>query len=748
MAVDLLANTDRIQKNLSNKSYQGIAVTETLINGFFTVDKKWTVTYWNKAAEKLLGVKAADILGKNIWERFASVIPLNFYIVYQKAFLQDIPVHFQEYWAEMGAWFDVITYHNDNTLSVSFKSSSQPMPVHPQQQLRILNELYKYITEVTNDCLCEWDLLTKEIFWIDGGHKRAFGYNIENALVPQSFWESRIHPDDLQRVRSGLQKKLNEGLAIDWQTEYRFKKADGEYAYVCDRGHIIYDKQKTPCRMIGATQDISSRKKTELKLLEERLTQQREITEAVLAAQETERTHIGQELHDNLNQVLVVANWNIRMAKTDKAQSEMYLDKSIAHISDVIEQIRKLSRSLIIPDAQFTSLSDNIRKIADDLMAVKPLKIVYHKVGIDNSGSLDHTMQLNIFRIVQEQLNNIVKHADATHVAITLKKQSASVSLSISDNGKGCDLSKEKNGVGIININSRVDLYGGTVNIISKPGGGFKLNVLMPLKRPDLLNQNLLYNSILKSNLLRASAPVRSPEALQPATDSDDIPLIVPPLLKLPTGQFAYALAHEVRNPLSNINLSVELMKSTTLDDEQRMYLDIIIRGTGNINDVVIDLLTYFKADETEAEKYSIQQLLDEIVAMTADRIMMKNIRIVRHYAKQDHNIFINKQQMRIAITNIIINAIDAMSGENSVLTLTTKIVNHKQIIEIADNGIGIGEEKLKTIFEPYVSNKPGGMGLGLSTTLDILNAHHASVEVKSELGKGTRFILSFQNLQ
>ena len=91
----------------------------------------------------------------------------------------------------MGAWFDVITYHCDDTLSVSFKSSNHPghplLPKNPEQQLKILNELYRFVTEVTNDCLWEWDLQTKEMFWIDGGHKRVFGYQIENALIPKVF---------------------------------------------------------------------------------------------------------------------------------------------------------------------------------------------------------------------------------------------------------------------------------------------------------------------------------------------------------------------------------------------------------------------------------------------------------------------------------------------------------------------------------------------------------------------------------
>jgi PAS domain S-box-containing protein len=268
MAVQIFSKTNGVAKTGSN-GYSGKPIVETLTNGFFRVDRKWTVTYWNKAAEKLLGVQAKDIIGKNLWEEFADVIPLEFYAVYEKAFHYDVPLHFEEYLGELGAWFEVITYHCDDTLSVSFKSSNHPhaeYPENPVQRLKVLTELYKFITEITNDCLWEWDLQTSEIFWIDGGHRRVFGYPIQNALIPQSFWESRLHPYDRLRVLARLNKIISEGSETLWEDEYRFQKSDGEYAYVCDRGHIIYDDHHIALRMIGATQDITEKKLAEIVL--------------------------------------------------------------------------------------------------------------------------------------------------------------------------------------------------------------------------------------------------------------------------------------------------------------------------------------------------------------------------------------------------------------------------------------------------------------------------------------------------
>jgi PAS domain S-box-containing protein len=495
MALQLIAHTNGHTKTDGNYGYRGKPITDIITNGFFSVDRKWTVTYWNKAAERLLGVKAKEIVGTNLWEKFVAVLPIDFYTVYHKAFLQDVPVHFKEYWGEMGAWFDVITYYCDATLFVSFKSSNQPAnpdyskpQEHPADQLKILNELYRYVTEVTNDCLWEWDLQTRELFWIDGGHRRIFGYQIENSLIPQSFWESRLHPADKDRILTRLNKIISEGSASVWEDEYRFKKANGDYAWVHDRGHLVFDDYKKASRMIGATQDISERVLLQKKLDGEIATKQREITKAILTAQEREREDIGKELHDNLNQTLVVAKLYLQMAKSHETNREMNLEKSLEFIEQVIQEIRRISKKLVIPGTHIIGLFDNIKNLLADLGAIHTIKFQFQPDGIAEK-DIDDKMQITIFRIVQEQLNNILRHSKATSASIRLSKHENDVILAISDDGKGCDVTEEKTGVGILNIKSRADLYGGTIAITSKPGEGYELKVMLPSSEDKGLNQ-------------------------------------------------------------------------------------------------------------------------------------------------------------------------------------------------------------------------------------------------------------------
>jgi len=218
----------------------------------------------------------------------------------------------------------------------------------------------------------------------------------------------------------------------------------------------------------------------------------------------------------------------------------------------------------------------------------------------------------------------------------------------------------------------------------------------------------------------------------------------VPVLLKDIPAQIASVLAHEVRNPLTNINLAIKMLESCIKDAEAKVYLDIIMRSSTRINTLVTELLQNQHTDEGHTEKHSIHGLVDEVLAMAEDRIRLKNIIVSKEYAAQDYNIALNKPEMKIALTNIIINAIDAMLSGGE-LKLITKSIDAKFILLIEDNGCGIGEENLKSIFRPYYSNKPGGMGLGLATTHDILRLNRVRVSVESVEMEGTRFSLMFK---
>ncbi|MGV3765104.1 MAG: ATP-binding protein [Chitinophagaceae bacterium] len=212
-------------------------------------------------------------------------------------------------------------------------------------------------------------------------------------------------------------------------------------------------------------------------------------------------------------------------------------------------------------------------------------------------------------------------------------------------------------------------------------------------------------------------------------------------------GRLVRTLAHEVRNPLNNINLSIEQLQPNCAADDQ-LYLDIIHRNSRRISDLITELLNSARPSEMALTKTSLQSIVDESLSAALDRITLHKINVRIHYPDQEAFILADKEKLKIAFLNIIINAVEAMEPEKGSLYINVSANNNFFRVIIADNGSGISEEHLSRLFEPYFTSKRNGMGLGLAATLNILQSHKAEVDVKSEWGKGTSFILDFPALQ
>lgn len=230
---------------------------------------------------------------------------------------------------------------------------------------------------------------------------------------------------------------------------------------------------------------------------------------------------------------------------------------------------------------------------------------------------------------------------------------------------------------------------------------------------------------------------------LYPATVALFHPFPPTPYKSDNTRNFIYTLVHEIRNPLTNINLAVDELRQADKPEDQEMLFNIISRNSERINEMVNDLLKRGSRLNNGPEKHSVKQLLEDVLNTNRDRIALKEVLLTRHYSQNDFKIKMDRAGLLIAITNIIINAIEAMPTEGAQLDITTKQLNRVCFIIIKDNGCGMSKENMNSLFEPYFTSKPGGIGLGMTGTLSILYSNNISIHVRSALKRGTRFILS-----
>ena len=210
------------------------------------------------------------------------------------------------------------------------------------------------------------------------------------------------------------------------------------------------------------------------------------------------------------------------------------------------------------------------------------------------------------------------------------------------------------------------------------------------------------------------------------------------------SGRIARQMAHEIRNPLTNIGLASEQLRSELTDKEDlTIFFDMIDRNAKRINQLVSDLLNSTKFAQLQVENMAISDLIDEVLQDANDRLELKTIKLVKEYQPGICRVSVDKERMKIALLNIIVNAIEAMEEGKGVLTIGTAELNGKCCITIKDNGSGISKDSLGKLFEPYFTGKPKGTGLGLTATQNIILNHKGSIDVESEEGKGSTFIIT-----
>ncbi len=211
------------------------------------------------------------------------------------------------------------------------------------------------------------------------------------------------------------------------------------------------------------------------------------------------------------------------------------------------------------------------------------------------------------------------------------------------------------------------------------------------------------------------------------------------------TGRISRTIAHEVRNPLTNINLATEHLRSeVNPGPETSILFDMISRNSNRINELINDLLNSTKVTQLSFEKANINNILDQSIGFAQDRIDLKEIRVVKNYTAGLKPVLVDVEKINIAFLNIIVNAIEAMEPHNGILTITTEDRNNRCQVTITDNGNGMDKDSLTKLFEPYFTTKEKGNGLGLTNTQNIILGHHANIYVESEEGKGSSFFINF----
>lgn len=339
------------------------------------------------------------------------------------------------------------------------------------------------------------------LVWSDETY-RIFGYEPGEVEANAEFFYSHLTENDQVLIKKALETSLKTGETFEMEHPIVLKS--GETKIVYERSNIFYDSNGKPQRMIGTCQDITERKKAEQQLTEserekhrlkdeinkEKINRQKEITKATIIAQEKERLELGRELHDNVNQILSTSKLFIENSFYNPEKREEMLNRSKNLISCSIEELRKLSRFLAPPTLGDLTLKESIEEIVSEYNQIDSKKRVRYTIINLNEDKLSDELKISIYRIIQEQLNNIHKYANAAKVHILLTHDENKIALHIEDDGCGFDVRAKRKGHGITNIINRAETFNGDIQIVSSPGTGcsifinFRLNKASVVRMP------------------------------------------------------------------------------------------------------------------------------------------------------------------------------------------------------------------------------------------------------------------------
>lgn len=209
------------------------------------------------------------------------------------------------------------------------------------------------------------------------------------------------------------------------------------------------------------------------------------------------------------------------------------------------------------------------------------------------------------------------------------------------------------------------------------------------------------------------------------------------------TGRIAASIAHEIRNPLGNVYMSVQQLKKGCASDSPWVkHIEVITRNTERVNFLITELLNCARPPKLNIEPYNIHQVLESVLDSVMTNIVSQHIKVRKKLNAELSIINVDNEQIKRVFSNVMINAIESMP-KNGELTVVTENDENNFIVKIKDTGNGIPEEDIIRIFDPFFSTKSSGVGLGLSICYGIVVSHGGLIGVESETNKGTTFAIS-----
>jgi PAS domain S-box-containing protein len=470
------------------------AIIESSLDAIIGENLDGTITAWNAGAERLFGYSADEIVGRSI----NTIVPAD-RLAEEESILRSIRN------GKRVELFETIRRRKDGSL-VAVTVAVSPirdaagevvgaskiahditLKKEAEDKLRQSERRLAEAQRVAQIGSWERDLRTNQVTWSDETH-RLLRAKPSDGRTFESFL-SYLHPEDVPAIKEGLERAIRERRPFEF--EYRITTPDGEVVVLHDRGEVVFDEAGEPIRLFGTVQDITVRKRNEEERdsLHQQILKSREelrhLSRRLIQAQEEERRALARELHDEIGQVLTAVSLSLELTKgtVDEAKRGR-LEESMAVVDLAIDQVRSLSLNLRPAMLDVMGLDSALRWLIGRQSNATGIRIEF---ASDLGGERIATeLETACYRIVQESLTNVIRHARARTVRVRILLLEPELLLTVEDDGIGFDAAAARRSAtagasfGLLGMEERVRLLDGAFEIVSAIGSGTSVRVRLP----------------------------------------------------------------------------------------------------------------------------------------------------------------------------------------------------------------------------------------------------------------------------
>lgn len=613
--------------------------------------------------------------------------------------------------------------------------------------LHLSQERYRLLERATNDVIWDWDFATGRLV-LNEAMQSMFGYSADKIGQDIAWWKDKLHPEDKERVLAGLQSALHTGGEF-WADDCRFRRGDGTYATVMNRGYIVHDDAGRVVRIIGSMLDLSDRKESE---------------EARWRSEQKLALHVRQTplavIEWNLN--FVVTQWNPAAEKIFGYRPGEAVGRHAIGLlvpESARSHVERIWEDLIAQKGGRRSINENITKDGRSIncewyntplvdSAGKVIGVASLASDVTESRQIQAALAAEKERLVVtlRSIGDGVIATDTKERIILMNRIAEQLTSTLQIMGVGRPLAEVFR---IIDVRTREDCENPVAKVLQSQG------VMELNNRTALLLQREGERMISYS-----CSPIHDAQSIVIGTvlvfrDITEEKRSVEELLRAgkleSLGLLAGGIAHDFNNIMTVVigNLSLAKLHASP-DDKIFARLEEAEKASVRTKDLTQQLLTFAKGGTPIKQTASITELIRETTDFASHGA---NVKCEFALPEDLWPVDIDAGQISQVLNNLVINAVQAMpegglvrvAAENLTLGEESGLPLHAgkyARIQVRDNGTGIRPDYLAKIFDPYFTTKQTGSGLGLATSYSIIKKHDGLLTVESALGAGTSFYI------